>query len=285
MKEIGKGVYIENAYSGVTLGAVVSPQITFMIDAPPRPDDGRAWLAALRSLGTGKDRLLINLDSHADRALGNRALDSTVMAHESAAKAGKRRAPIFKAQNLESGAMWETCSGLSGIRWMHPTLFYDQAAMLSWGDTEVLLEYHPGPSPGATWVLIPEENVLFVGDAVVINQPCFLRNANIPLWLETLDLLLSKEYKNYLIVSSRGGIVPGEAIREQRRHLRDVWKRLERIAKRNGRPQATEKLVPKLLAQFKFPAKWQQLYNNRLKHGLFHYYAKHYYPNALENSD
>jgi len=277
MKKIDTDVFIETSYPGVTLGAVTFSEGTYMIDAPPRPDDGRSWLAALRSKGTSSNRMLIHLDAHPDRTLGGRALESSVLAHEETAALFRRRPAIFKAQNECSGAEWETCSGLSGLRWLAPTLTFSQSAVLHGGQHEVVLELHPGPEPGAIWVILPEKQIVFVGDAVVPKQPPFLGHANIDAWVDALDLLLKKPYSEYTVISGRGGPVPEKQIRELRRFLKDVERRLGRLAKRKAPPQETAKLVPKLLSKYKYPGKRSEVYADRLQYGLLHYYRKHYH--------
>ena len=70
MDSINKKVYVEDQYPGVTLGVINHPRGLIQIDAPPSPDDGRSWRAALMSFGSGPERILINLDAHPDRTLG-----------------------------------------------------------------------------------------------------------------------------------------------------------------------------------------------------------------------
>jgi glyoxylase-like metal-dependent hydrolase (beta-lactamase superfamily II) len=276
MRKILKNIYIETNYPGVTLGAVTMPAGTVMIDAPPRPDDGRAWRAELREQSSGENRILILLDSHPDRALGARALESAVLAHNLTAQIFEGRTAIFKAQQVDSGAEWERCSGLSGIRWMQPQVLFNQRAILNWGDQDILVEHHPGPERGAAWVVLPDSGVVFVGDAVVVKQPPFLARANLDAWIESLDLLLAKPYKDYKIISSRGGLVQPQDIRSLRRFLADTAGQLERLAKKKQLPDAAGKLAPKLLKKFSFAAKYRNMYEHRLSYGLYHYYARHY---------
>ncbi len=275
IKQLKRGVYLESGYPGVGLGAVVMERGTVLIDAPPRPDDGRAWLASLRGLGSNRGRVLVNLDAHPDRALGARSMESPVMAHEETLAIFQQRPPIFKAQGAESGAEWETLGGLSGLRWLPPSLLFSDSTAIHWGDYPVILEHHPGPQAGAAWAMIPELQVVFIGDAVLHKQPPFLARADIPDWLDTLDVLL-REYKRWTIVSSRGGVVPEKAIREQRRYLADVHTKLEALGKKKALPNATEKLVSKLLAASGSPGRLHTQHTHRLRYGLYHYYARHY---------
>lgn len=275
MEQLTRGIYYENDYPGVTLGALILPQGTLLIDAPLRAEDARAWRNALLSLGSSSRRLLVNLDSHTDRTLGARAMECTIIAHQKTALVFRGRPSVFKGQNAESGSEWETQNEAVGTRWAIPDITFSQSISLHWGKMEVRIEYHPGPATGAVWVSVPEENIVFVGDAVLANQPAFLANADISAWLESLKLL-SDEYKNYLIVSGRGGPLPYSEIQKQQKHLERVQITLEKLVAQNAPAEATEKLIPDLLTDFKFPTKLKEQYTQRFRHGLLQYYEQHY---------
>ena len=112
MQSISDSVYIEDHYLGATLGVIQQPRGLVQVDAPPAPEDGRAWRAALMGLGSGPERVLINLDAHPDRTLGARTMDCTVIAHEKTAAVFRVRPTTFKAQGNETGSDWETIPGL-----------------------------------------------------------------------------------------------------------------------------------------------------------------------------
>jgi len=281
MDSIGKQIFIETKYPGVTLGVIGHPNGMILIDAPPSPEDGRSWRASLMGLRGGPDRMLVNMDSHPDRTLGVRAMDCNVIAHENTAEVFRNRPNTFKPHNDETGANWENMSGgLAGIRWVAPEISFTHAIAMQWGETQVLLENHPGPSDGAIWVILPEEKIVFVGDTVIQDKPPFLAKADIPAWLETLALLQSKEYKDYTVVGGRDGIVPAAAIKKQADFLKDAHKRLEKTAKKKQKDNMTDSLVQPLLSKFKFPAARQNQYAQRLSYGLQEYYARHYHPGS-----
>ena len=278
MQEIEQGIFISDDYPGITLGALVYPNGTLLIDAPPHPDDGRAWTSIVRNLGGGANRMLIALDAHPDRVLGLRAMDTPVMAHEdTAARIGDRPA-VFKGQNSDSGAAWELSNGLSGIRWEKPSITFSEQAIIEWGDQTFLLEHHPGPATGSSWLIIPDLSVVFIGDAVTANQPPFLADADIEQWVKTLDILLAKPYKDYMIVSSRGGIVSNSDVREMRRFLKEVEKRLQRFFERGAAPEETSRTVQNLLTRFDFPREREAFYAQRLQDGLRRNYILNYVP-------
>jgi glyoxylase-like metal-dependent hydrolase (beta-lactamase superfamily II) len=283
MDSISKQVFIENQYPGVTLGVINHARGLVLIDAPPSPEDGRSWRAALMGLSTGPERVLVSLDAHPDRTLGVRTMDCSVIAHEKTAQIFRNRPGAFKAQSDEAGANWEAIPGLTGIRWVPPEISFTRTMTLHWDDTPLLFESHPGPSAGAIWVILPEEKIVFVGDAVPKNQPPFLANADLLAWLETLALLQSKPYHEYTVISGRGGVIPPALIESLSNFLKDTYKRLEKLSKKKQKPDMTESLVQPLLSKFKLPNARQKQYTQRLRYGLKHYYARHYHPGPIHD--
>jgi cyclase len=280
MEAIAKNVYIEDRFLGVTLGVISQPRGLVQIDAPPSPEDARSWRAALMGMGNGPERVLVNLDAHPDRTLGVRAMDCTVIAHEKTAQAFRNRPNTFKAQGDETGANWEAISGLGSVRWAPPEISFLDQLTLHWSDTPIILESHPGPTPGAIWVILPDEKVVFVGDAVLKSQPPFLAHADLPAWIETLKILQEPEYKGFTIVSGRGGVVTSQAVRNQIELLKRLNDRVEKIGKKKVTANVTDKLADQFLKSFKAPAARQKQYAHRLRYGLLHYYVRHYQPSS-----
>ncbi len=276
MQSIADNVYIEDHYLGVTLGVIQMARGLVQIDAPPSPEDSRSWRAALMSLSGGPERVLVILDAHPDRTLGARAMDCTVIAQEKTAQVFRTRPTTFKAQGTETGADWETIPGLGTVRWAPPEIAFSVDLALHWGEEPVLLEHHPGPTSGASWVLLRAQKVVFVGDLVSKGQPPFLAHADLPAWIEGLELLLSPDYKGYTIVSGRGGTVSAAIVKTQLDYIEGVHDRLEKMAKRGTSPDGTEKLVEPLLASFKSSSAKHKQYVQRLRFGLRYYYSRHY---------
>ena len=278
MQEITKNVHIEDQFPGVTLGVIVNPRGLIQIDAPPSPEDARSWRAALMNLGGGMERVLVNLDAHPDRTLGARAMDCTVIAHEKTADTFRTRPSTFKAQGEETGSDWESSPGLGSVRWAPPEISFLEQMTLHWSETPVLLEHHAGPTNGSIWVRMPEEKIVFIGDAVLKNQPPFLAGSNLSAWLSALDLLLSADYKGYTIISSRGGVVTNAMVKTQFDFLKHVHDKLDKITTKKPNPAAIEKLVTSLLTWFKAPAMRQKQFAQRLRYGLLHYNVRQNHP-------
>jgi len=275
MQQIKPGLFYENSYLGVTLGGLVFSHGTIYIDAPLRPEDARSWRSTLISQRGGTNRLLITLDAHLDRTLGARALECPIVAHDQAASVFQNRPSIFKGQTAESGSEWETYHEAVGTRWAPPDITYTTQMILHWGGPEVHIEHHPGPGLGSSWVIIPDEKVVFVGDTVMIEEPPFLTNADLDDWLEELDVL-KKKFRGYTIISGRGGLTTEKHVRAQQNFLKTVNRSMERLAKREASPEDTEGEIPKLLKNLNFPPEKEEQYYLRLKTGLNLYYSKKY---------
>ena len=129
----------------------------------------------------------------------------------------------------------------------------------------------------AVWVILPAQKVVFVGDLVAKNQPPFLAHADLPEWLEALELLSSDEYRGFTVVSGRGGSVSSAVIKAQIDLLRRIHERLEKMARRGTSPDATEKWVEPLLESFKSSAARHRQYVQRMRYGLRSYYSTHYH--------
>ena len=283
MKQIERGILYNSSYLGVTVGGLVFPHGTIMIDSPIRIEDANAWRSQLLNQRQGSNRLLVLLDSHPDRALGVRAMDSTVVAHKETAEVFDNQPMIFKGINVESGAIWEIYNEAIGMRWTMPDITFTDQLSLNWGGHEVILESHPGPTSGSIWVFIHDLQIVFIGDTVLLNQPVFLADADLESWIESLDELKSR-YKKYTFICGRGGVADLKAVQAQSRYVKRVKRAVERLAGREAPPEETEKLVPNLLKGLDFASKWQELYTQRLKHGLSQYYTRNYWTDDIKDA-
>jgi uncharacterized sulfatase len=277
-------VYIEDRYLGVTLGVITQPRGLVLIDAPPSPEDSRSWRASLMGMGNGIERVLVNLDSHPDRTLGARAMDCTVIAHDKTALAFRNRPNTFKAQGDETGANWEAIPGLGSVRWAPPEISFIESMTLHWSETPIHFESHPGPTKGAIWVVLPEEKIVFVGDAVIKGQPPFIAHADLPDWIAALDLLQTK-YRGFTVVSGRGGVVTAQVVKHQADVLKRMLGKLEKLGRKRSAVASADKLAEPMLKEFKAPAARHKQYAQRLRYGLHHYYLRHYLSSSRHTLD
>jgi len=106
---------------------------------------------------------------------------------------------------------------------------------------------------------------------VLINQPPFLAQANIEVWLDLLKTLMVNPYRNYIIVSSRGGLVAIEQVREQIKELEKIQRLLDTQEKKKPGSENIDHIVQLLMKGTDYPNKRSGLYQRRLKWGLQQY--------------
>jgi glyoxylase-like metal-dependent hydrolase (beta-lactamase superfamily II) len=271
MQEIADGVFIEDSYAGVILGAVSMETGLLMIDAPIFAEDARSWRSSMMNFSSVGNRLLVSMDSHHDRSLGLRNMECRLIGHESLKDEYRSRPVSIKAQIQDTGAEWEELNGLGSIRWLVPEITFSEHLSLQWGEYPVRLEYHPGSSIGASWAVVPQNKVVFVADTVVKNMPPFLHQANIPIWLESLECLL-KDYGDYIIVSGRSGIVTLKDVEAQIKFLEKTEAQLKRHLRRKSSVNDLDSAVNRLMSDF--PEK--TIYRKRLAYGLAQCYQQNY---------
>ncbi len=285
MKKLKGNIYYESSFTGATVGALLFSKDTVLVDAPLKPDEARAWLSDLNKAGAKSRRLAVNLDSHPDRTLGTQTLDAQVLTHRETVRQFRRRAAIFKALKQESGAEWEETPGLSGLRWVLPRVTFTDHTLLHFDGHELRVEMHPGPGPGACWLISAKDKVVFVGDTVVVGEPPFLAQADIPAWLKQLDLLGSRTFRGFTVIAGRGGKAAGKDIAAMRRFLKTAEEKLRALAKKKSAQAEIDKLAVKLAEKFKAPAKRKALYVQRLKFGLQNYFIRRYQPSKSRNNN
>jgi cyclase len=277
MQQISQNIYYEDSYLGVTVGVLIYSFGAIAIDAPLRSEDARSWRAAINNYRSGSNRLLVSLDAHPDRTLGTRALECTIVAHQKAAQVFRNRPTIFKGLSIETGSVWETYNESIGLRWAAPDITFTDLLYLHWGGPEVILENQPGPTPGSIWVVVPEAKTVFVGDTITIRQPPFLAQADLEVWIESLNVL-HKGYSGYTIVSGRGGIAKTEDIKALMKLLKSISNSIDKLGAKNAPPEATLDLASKWASKFSASGRQRELYLTRLQYGLHQYYSRRFRP-------
>jgi hypothetical protein len=279
MQEISPHVYIETGYPGVTLAAINCHHGLLLIDAPLRADDIRVWRTVLANMAGGYERLLVNLDEHYDRTLGTRQMECMVAGQERMTQVFKDRPLSFKTQGQETGSEWELISGLGNIRWAAPEITFSHALNIYWDKFPLLLRAQPGPSWCSTWVELPTQKIIFIGDTVIASAPLFLAHADLPAWQDSIALLLSPAYRDYTIVSGRSGIVTLNDVKDQAKFLNKVEQQLAKLDGKENDPRELEHASTQLLKHFDHRTPNFDHYHIRLLHGL-RFYKKYHSGNS-----
>jgi glyoxylase-like metal-dependent hydrolase (beta-lactamase superfamily II) len=269
-------VVTETRWRGLAAAAILGRRGALCLDAPLQPLEADEWIAELRSKGAARLAFVVQMDSSPERAVAVanlRALPQagavTVVAHQHTAEV--MRTP---PDSLRTGAVLATMgAGFQGGEfalppWVRPQITFTERLTFHWDRTEVDLIHVPGVNPGALWVHLPEEKVLFVGDALTVNMPPYLGEADIPAWLEALGRLRHAPYKGARLFSGRGGwVAPAHVVRFAT-FLRAVQHRLESLKSKSEPQKDLTRAAASLSAYFHFPRDRRLMVESRLRLGL-----------------
>lgn len=274
MREIVKGVFVQEAYPGVRLGAVVVEGSALLIDSPLRIEDGREWLAEIGA--RGRPRFLVLLDDHPDRVYGARSLDLSLIAQTRAREAiAAWPDPLRSTAHLQ-GAEADRLKRVSGLSRAVPHVGFEHDLEVQLGSQTVHIRHRPGPRPGSAWVVLPWARVVFVGDTIWAQEPPYLGEAQLESWLDSLAELRSSAFSRFKVISSRDGLVRREAIVSMAGFLRKVAHRMERLQDNGDDEEAAARLAPQLLKGFRIPVARREQAMLRLRGGLERLYSEQY---------
>ncbi|MDP2965548.1 MAG: hypothetical protein Q8N39_05840 [Pelolinea sp.] len=277
MKEIATDILIETDYEGVTVGAIRTPAGVVMVDTPINPKDASIWRTTCTRTAAGSNRLLVLLDEHFDRVSGATNIKCPVIVHEKTSQAVSARPSSKNQSSIGTSTAWETNPEPITTRWIHAEITFTANMAVNWGDDPILLELHPGPSKGSTWVVVPHKQVAFIGDTVTPGQPPFLANADIEAWLESLHELQLARFKDFILISGRGSLVTMDDIKELEHFLKKAARKLGKLVASKTKADEAEALGEELLENFPSINKHEaELFRNRLTTGVVQYYSSHF---------
>ncbi len=269
MMELAPRVFIETEYSSVTVGAIQTTDGWVCIDTPPYPRDARAWRAALESISDAPIHYLINTDAHRDRILGNAWFEAPVVAHEAAAQRMLAlKGPFISQAAEELSSNDNELVEIASLRFVPPQISFSSSLVLYCGEREISLYHRPGATFGNSWVVLPEEKVLFAGDSVIPNQHPPMTEGDTKAWLSTLVELQQDHYAGWTLVPGRGEPVDASSLTLLVEYLRTVRRRVAGLCQ-SGRPRAElGGLVGELMAAFPFETNRRDEVQRRIRAGL-----------------
>jgi glyoxylase-like metal-dependent hydrolase (beta-lactamase superfamily II) len=268
MQKLAKDIYVESGFPGVTVGAIITADGIICIDAPTHPADARRWRLKLAQLSPKPVRFTINLDHHRDRILGTQWLEAPVIAHEHTSERIRQLPEVFKGGVSEAGADADLAADLIGARFVPPQLTFGDRMVVAHGGRELHLTHHPGPTPGAVWVEIPAEGVVFVGDAVTNDVPPVMAEANPAAWLEALGLLQKKKYPARVVVPGRGAVTDKAGVKVMEDFLRALRRKVDALIRSKRTRSEVGQVAPDFLDYFTVPGALRDHYTRRIRAGL-----------------
>lgn len=266
MRKLWSGVYWEPNYDGVQVGAVVGDEAVALIDSPLRAEDAREWAAQASELGPL--RYLVLLDKHPDRSLGARHFPLAIVGHVLTTRVMLAASDTYRGQGSPIGAVADDLNRITGVFGSAPEVIFEDELTLELGGKTLVLQHHPGPTAGAIWGLIPDQEIAFIGDVVTTGEPPYVGNAEVDDWLEGLDLLRASEFEGWKYISSRDGPIERDDINNMARFVRKLPVRLDRMADREDPLASASTFASELLEDYQISKTRYEICHLRLTAGL-----------------
>jgi cyclase len=272
MREIVRGVVIEDKYPGVIVGAIAAEEGSLLVDCPIRVEDAREWVSRLSDFG--RPRYVALLDAYPDRVLGARALDLPSIAHDETRLAMATWPDTFKGAAHPIGAEADRLKRITGVTKAVPEVTFSDELELYLGGSLIEFWHRPGPMAGSMWVVFHDSGVAFIGDTVSVSEPPYLGEADIEAWLESLDDL--RELHGYKLITSHDGQIKASDVNAMGRFLRKIPVRLARMADRTQPLEAAPALASRLMQGMKVASSRRDQAVFRLESGLVRLYRRTY---------
>ncbi len=275
MKQIAPGVYIEDGYPGVTVGCIIGKSSVICIDSPMLPADARHWREQIAQLSDRPVQFVVLTDANRDRILGLQYLGGTVVAHEAAWEKMKSYGDTFRQQVTDVLTPRYPAGAADIAGDLHvalPQITFTQVLSIYKDDAPIRIRHMGGATPQSSWVYLPQQSVLFMGDLATCHAHPVTAEADISAWLDLLERVQQKDFPVKILVPGRGGPCTKAALEPLADYLRTLRTRVQALI-RSRRPKSEmAQLVPEFLGYYPLPEGDSDCIQRRIKAGLDHLY-------------
>jgi glyoxylase-like metal-dependent hydrolase (beta-lactamase superfamily II) len=284
MKKIAPNTYVSTEYPGVNVGFIVVPAGAVAVDAPALPQDARAWRQRIMETVGGPILYVVLTDAHPDRLLSAGDLSDFGEAPIVATRATYDRASVY-TDGFWRGVVegWlrrhpEAADDLTGKRGALPEIMFTNDLTLRKGGMDVTVRRVAGAAPGSASIYLPEQDVLFAGDTLVVDEPPFLMAVpDSKAWLNTLTALRRSRFSKTRFVPGRGPLCGQSATRPLSEYITLVRRRVRslHLTHPNGQTRVDmAALVAEMLTFFSIPEDEQEFIQRYIKAGLDRVYEE-----------
>lgn len=236
MQEIVPGIFVESAYPPYNLGLIVTDHGPIVIDIPPRPSYAWAWQQQVEEVA-GKPRYAVLTDAALERQIAASLWDVRLIAGEAMLRtliayderAWREMLQLYITQHPEEA------DELLRTKPHPPTLALDKHLLLYYRTPPLELESVAGGAPGSLWVTIPEHNLFFAGDTIVVDEPPLLeRTPDSKGWLNTLSNLARRTTVRHIVPGRGKPSIQNNDIESQREFMRVMRRTARTLAGNNN---------------------------------------------------
>ena len=271
MKRIAPNVYASTEYPGVNVAFIALPAGVIAVDVPTLPRDARAWRQQILEIAGGSILYVVLTDVHPDRLLSAGLMEAPIVAAWPAYERASAYTDGFWRTVFEGWARRypEVADDLVGVPTALPEIMFTDRLTLHKGEVDVTVERISGGTPESAWVYLPESDVLFAGDTLVVDTHPFLAAASdTKAWLNTLKALRRSRFSQTAIVPGRGPLCDQSATTPLSEYIALVRRRV-RSLQTGGRVRADRAaVVAELLPFFPIPDQERDAVQRRVRAGL-----------------
>jgi cyclase len=235
MREISPGIFVETDHRGANYAGIATDVGMIVVDTPMVPNQARAFREELARVSSGQPFLyVINTDHHRGHILGNQYFQPTpIIAHEQAWKHMKGYGDNFKQRVIDSFKKEpDVQAQLTDIQIIVPKVTFSHRLDIVRGGRDLRIIRIGGHTAATSVIWMPNESLLFVGDAVWVDQHPYMAQANSKEWLDGLTYI--RKFKADRIVHGRGPVCGREATERMSEYIRFMRARV-RLNYRQGR--------------------------------------------------
>lgn len=228
MQRIAECVYVETAYHGGNVGCVVTERGLILIDTPMLPRDARHWSDQIARLTSLPILYLVNTDYRPERILGNAFFDAPVVAHELTWEYVSGYGDAFRQQMAEllDSVDLEAAAEMSHLELVTPEITFTERMSFEKGFPQVHLIHLGGHTPATIAAYLPDVQILFAGDNVMLDTLPVLIHADTKQWLQALTAIRKMRVKT--VVPGHGPPCDTAATQLLSEHIRLVRDRVRR---------------------------------------------------------
>lgn len=244
MREISPGIFVETDQRGANYGAVLTDEGVIVIDTPIVPKQAVAFRDELKRVAGGKPFLyIINTDHHRGHIVGNQYFVPTpVVAHDIAWKHMKGYGDNFKQRVVDSFKKEpEIQAQFDTIQIIVPKITFSHRLDIVRGGRDLRIIKVGGHTAATSVIWLPDERILFVGDAVWVDQHPYMAQANSKEWLDGLTFI--RKFKADQIVPGRGPVCGREATERMSEYIRYMRARARTFHRQGKTKQETVQTV------------------------------------------
>lgn len=270
MREISPGIFVETDQRGANYGAVLTNEGVIVIDTPIVPKQAVAFRDELKRRAGGKPFLyIINTDHHRGHIVGNQYFVPTpVIAHDIAWKHMKGYGDNFKQRVVDSFKKEpEIQAQFNTIQIVVPKITFSHRLDIVRGGRDLRIIKIGGHTAATSVIWLPNERILFVGDAVWVDQHPYMAQANSKEWLDGLTFI--RKFKADQIVPGRGPVCGREATERMSEYIRYMRARVRMFHRQGKTRQETVQIVLReVVGWFPIPVALKSKTESQIKQGI-----------------